>query len=240
MLTDIFAARYRTIELFPSFTEAERRLLVQCLRLMTEQLRPSDERSFWSDLHRRLSMELGLERLWSDVHKHVRGRSVLNTQEMCRQFTLVKFDVRWDADAFVKTRLSLVELGFRRMGEEVQAANARLDAEIKNLEQTLSALTSSFGRGPVAFKEVDTLKAHNAHLNTLFNDTVHELNERLRQAGVLLHYHNGFFQISADALTTDQIDDPFWRAVTSARWKSVDTDMKEAIDTRDNGGRDPA
>jgi hypothetical protein len=32
---------------------------------------------------------------------------------------------------------------------------------------------------------------------------------------------------------------PFWEITSHALWKNVDIDMKEAIDRRDNGGRDP-
>jgi AbiJ N-terminal domain 4 len=69
---------------------------------------------------------------------------------------------------------------------------------------------------------------------------VDELNTRMRQAGYELHYHNGFIQRSVDPVVEDQIEQPFWDLVADATWKNVDLDMKEAIDLRDNGGRDPA
>ena len=84
------------------------------------------------------------------------------------------------------------------------------------------------------------LKARNAKLNTAYQSAVQELNERLRQARVRLHYHNGFIQQTDDALSVDQIEAPFWSVVSGGRWANVDTDMKEALDQRDDGGRDPA
>ena len=71
-------------------------------------------------------------------------------------------------------------------------------------------------------------------------EAVAELNERLRQAGCKLHYHNGFIQRSDDSLTTKSLVTPFWDVVATARWANVDTDMKDACDLRDTGGRDPA
>ena len=55
-----------------------------------------------------------------------------------------------------------------------------------------------------------------------------------------LSYHNGFLQITTDALTNTEIEKPFWALLDSPKWKSVDIDMKEALDLRDNKGRDPA
>jgi hypothetical protein len=76
--------------------------------------------------------------------------------------------------------------------------------------------------------------------NREFGSAVHELNARMRQAGYELHYHNGFIQRSLDAVVEDQIEQPFWDLVADAKWTNVDRDMKEAIDLRDGGGRDPA
>ena len=73
-----------------------------------------------------------------------------------------------------------------------------------------------------------------------FRESCDELNERFRQAGAKLDYHNGFIQISPDELTKDQIERPFWNLVSAPEWENVDQDMKEAIDQRDAGGRDPA
>ncbi len=37
-----------------------------------------------------------------------------------------------------------------------------------------------------------------------------------------------------------EAEEPFWKLVADPIWKNVDTDMKEAIDRRDGGERDPA
>jgi hypothetical protein len=43
-----------------------------------------------------------------------------------------------------------------------------------------------------------------------------------------------------DALILTQVEKPFWDLIADGMWMNVDTDMKEAIDRRDNNGRDPA
>lgn len=71
MLTDIFADRYAKRILWKQFTEAEAKLLVQCFRIISEQLIPYGidgkeseiAKSKWKSLHDRLSMELGLDEL---------------------------------------------------------------------------------------------------------------------------------------------------------------------------------
>ncbi len=73
-----------------------------------------------------------------------------------------------------------------------------------------------------------------------FQVSVIELNTRFKQAGYDLNYHNGFIQLSTDSLIEKEIEDPFWTLVSGPIWKNVDTDMKEAIDRRDNQAKDPA
>ena len=84
------------------------------------------------------------------------------------------------------------------------------------------------------------LLAWNRQSNETFRGHVEELNTRFRQANCLLQYHNGFIQISEDVLTAEEIETPFWQLLSEADWANVDTDMKQALDLRDSGGRDPA
>jgi hypothetical protein len=240
MLTEIFYERYRDRLIWDSVEPAERGLLVQCFRLMSEQLFPSDEEQFWSDLHNRISMELGLESLSPEVPKYVRNRPVSNFKAMTRQYMLREFDVRWDADVFMKARISIVELAFRKRGEEVAFENRQFAAHNNQVATIRATITGHDVGAALTLHGHDKRAALNAHVNTAFNGTVGELNERLRRAGVPLHYHSGFFQISSDELTTNEIEEPFWQAIATPLWASVDTDMKQAIDDRDSGGRDPA
>jgi hypothetical protein len=67
-----------------------------------------------------------------------------------------------------------------------------------------------------------------------------ELNDRFREASMPLEYHNGFVQFVQDGLTQRQMAAPFWDMLQDPKWANVDMDIKEAIDRRDNNGRDPA
>ncbi len=86
----------------------------------------------------------------------------------------------------------------------------------------------------------DGIRAWNNTQNEAFRGLCNELNQRFRRARAKLHYHNGFIQISEDEVITRTIEQPFWTIVGDPKWKSVDHDMKEAIDLRDSCGRDPA
>lgn len=87
---------------------------------------------------------------------------------------------------------------------------------------------------------VTGLKALNATVNRTFASHVHELNERFKQAGMQLHYHSGFIQITQDDHIQKQIEQPFWDLVADPLWRNVSIDMADAIDRRDTGGRDPS
>lgn len=243
MLTDIFANRYIGRRLFEEFNDAERRLIVQTFRLATEQLNETSPSIFWADLHNRLTMELGLERLAAPVRKYQGGKYVNDFEAMCKNWALIPFESKYDPDPFIKKRLSLVELAFRKKYEQVLVANAVESSRRAQNEALLQALgqgqaTPSGLRAPLL--TADSAAENNRKLNRDFDATVAELNERFRQAGVGLHYHNGFLQIADDKLTVGQIEEPFWSIVADEKWKNVDLDMKEAVDARDTDGRDPA
>ncbi len=252
MLTDIFAYRYSTVKLWNAVGEPERRLLVQVYRILSEQICPywvagketARSKAFWTDIHSRLSMELGLKSLsplaysyqstWNGKPHTVTGTWTINT--VCENWMLKAFDDAVSADRFIKERLSLVEIGFRKRDEEIATATANLPAAIE------AAKNPAFGSSTlrVPGDRGTGLRAANATLNAQFRDAVNELNTRFRQAGCDLNYHNGFIQRAADALFMQQVEKPFWALVADPKWKNVDTDMKEALDRRDSSARDPA
>jgi hypothetical protein len=246
MLTDIFANRYAKVSLWSSFGEPQRRLIVQAFRVLEEHVCPywvdgketPHSKAFWTEIQGRLSMELGLKSL-SPVAYSYQGRSGIWTMNyVCEQWMLKTFDNSATADHFIKERLSLVEIGFRKRAEEIEQANKNLPSALEAAEKSqLGALASSL-RIPGDY--VGGIKALNAKLNSNFQAAVDELNVRFRQADCNLNYHNGFIQISIDPLVAENIETPFWAVVADSKWNNVDVDMKEAIDRRDTGGRDPA
>ncbi|WP_417684975.1 AbiJ-NTD4 domain-containing protein [Pseudidiomarina gelatinasegens] len=255
MLTDIFAYRYLDSPIWDSFDENARRLLVQGFRIVAEQLFPyyhangnekSEARAIWGGLNKKLAMELGLKDLSSPIYgyysdwngnKHwVSGSWPKIT--VCENFVLAEYDGSVTADQFVKERLSFIELAFRQREEKLSELNASLDKRVQQAELEAKMKPARGLRLPGS--PGDTLRAWNQTQNELFRASCNELNERFRRSRVKLHYHNGFIQISEDEAVLRQIEQPFWNLVGDPMWQSVDHDMKEAIDLRDSGGRDPA
>jgi hypothetical protein len=249
LLTDIFATRYATVPLWETFTEQERRLLVQSYRILAEDVCPyyrgGNEypygKEFWTDIQSRLARELGLKSLSDTVYAiQSPGASypMIGTWSMnlvCETWMLKNFDGKESADRFIKERLSLIELGLRKRGEDIATENAK-----RLRDSASSGLFKPVGTVRLPGDPIEGAKAASAAMNRAFRTSVDELNARFRQAGFGLDYHNGFIQRSADALATEVIEKPFWSLVSDPKWKNVDLDMKEGFDRRDRGDRDPA
>jgi hypothetical protein len=254
MLTDIFADRYAKRILWEQCTETETRLLTQCFRIIAEQLMPywtadgkeSDPaKRKWTSLHDRLSMELGLDELAPKVYAFqatVMGKphttsGFWTVDKVCKDFVCAKYTRAVSADRFMKERISFVELAFRLREEELTALDRERPTILGGLN--FDDLIDS-GRGiRIPGKPGEGRKAFNKSLKAQFAQYVDELNERFCRTGTQLNYHNGFIQVAADELVEHQIERPFWAVVGDPIWKNVDTDMKEALDRRDGGQKDP-
>lgn len=246
MLTDIFARRYENTPLWDGFEEEQRRLLVQSFRIVLEQLFPvpatagteqNMARMTWTSIHDRLSMELGVNELSARGYLTAGNQWHINKIEtICRGFVQGNFTGSVPADRFIKERLSFIELAFR--DKENVVSPAAIERAIQAGRDYLR------GRGAVALQGMDVreqrMREENQARYASFTESVNELNERFRQAGARLNYHNGFIQVAADEQVEVQIETPFWALVNAPKWANVDTDMKESIDRRDAGGRDPA
>ncbi len=249
MLTDIFARRYEQPRMWETFYEEQRRLLVQSYQLLNDicpyHLDGKDNhgKDFWTQIHDLLARELGLKELspqnWGFYNQQAQWQSGrYTTVRMCETWMLEPFSGKISADRFIKERLSLVEIGFRQHENFVAGLNAKLADNI-----TIAELFDQRGQRKglqVPGNSADAVRAANVSLNAKFQMAVNELNARFRQANCQLHYHNGFIQISEDQTVAREIETPFWKLVAEPKWHNVDHDMKEAIDLRDTGGRDPA
>ncbi len=249
MLIDIFARRYENTQLRDAFEQRDSRLLVQAFRILAEDVFPyyrdgkedSGGAKFWTDLHSRLSRELGLPELsrqWFSYTTKWNGNDVNQTHK----YAMVKVCENWlmqpvsgSPDMHIKERLSLVELGFRERESEIAIMNA---APIR-----VSMPAASIPSRPnmrVPGDRIDGIRALRASSTAAFQASIDELNARFRHAHYRLHYHNGFIQASTDNLVQNTVETPFWSLVREPLWQNVDTDMKEALDLRDSDGRDPA
>ena len=251
MLTDIFARRYEQPRMWETFYEESRRLLVQGCQLLNDVCPYYVDgkenklgKDFWRQIHDLLARELGLKDLspeyWGFYNKQNQWQSGrYTTAQMCEAWMLQPFDGKISADRFIKERLSLVEIGFRQHENFVAGLNAKLAENIAVAEK-FDAFGQRGGGLRIAGKTADSVRATNLGLNAKFQMEVNELNARFRQADCQLHYHNGFIQISEDQAVAQEIETPFWKLVAEPKWHNVDHDMKEDIDLRDTGGRDPA
>lgn len=253
MLTDIFANRYSGMVLWETFEEKDGRFLVQAFRIISEQFYPyyrngnedSSSKSKWKILNQKLSLELGLENLsnlgfsynttWQG--KVTTSTSIYPLIDVCKNFVFTKYDGSISADRFMKERISFIELAFREKENEIQSLIEGFNRGFvsRNFEHNIRAIVEN----PSA-KQLEGKDAFATRMKEPFLDAVTELNTRFRQTNYNLHYHNGFIQRSTDQLTEEQIEAPFWSLVAEPKWVNVDHDIKEAIDLRDNGGRDPA
>ena len=258
MLTDIFFYRYADELLWTEFKESDRRFLVQAFRIIEEQVYPyySANKIFepakrkWKIIHDRVSTELGLKELSQRFYsyestfngKPITQRGFLEWNTVCEKFVCAAYDGSIPVDQFMKERISFFEIAFREFYEDVQQSNEELP---KRTLEFVRRSASRSGRG-VGVRKVLSVPStsgpqeENRKLNERYKSAVEEFNTRIRQARYPLHYHNGFLQIAKDELVTSEIEEPFWEVVSDPTWKNVDIDMKEALDRRDAGQRDPA
>lgn len=249
MLIDIFARRYESTPLRDTFDQRDSRLLVQAFRILAEDIYPyyrdgkEDTKGvkFWTDIHSRLSRELGLPELSPQYFSYTtkwNGNDVNQTHK----HSMVKVCENWmlkqpieSADTHIKDRLSLIELGFRERGVEIAAMNVA-PVQVAVPAPSISALPTLRVPGDRS----DGIRALRARVTAAFQASVEELNARFKQAHYDLHYHSGFIQASTDDMIQRTVETPFWSLVGGLVWHNVDIDMKEALDLRDSDGRDPA
>jgi len=247
MLIDIFARRYEGAILRSEFDERDARVLVQAFRILSEDMYPyfingkTSEYAvtFWTNLHKRLSRELGLTELspqWFHYTTKWNGQETAQTHKkplvtVCEEWMLKP--VSGLPDQHLKDRLSLIELGFRERENEIATMLAQPET---NALQALAA-TSTL-RVPGSPKSAAL--SYREGKVAAFRTCVDELNARFRHAALPLNYHNGFIQIATDDLVQREVETPFWTVVSGPEWANVDLDMKQALDLRDSDGRDPA
>jgi hypothetical protein len=252
MLIDIFARRYEMTTVRNSFEQRDSRLLVQAFRILSEDIYPhycngkEDVRGvkFWTDIHSRLSRELGVEELskqWFSYNTKWNGSDHWQSHKhpmvtVCQNW--MNETVKGSADIHIKERLSLVELGFRERENEVNSMNLQpISPPQKPVPSLVGGHSFSMVVPGDARARIEQIRAERT---AGFRTQVDELNARFRQAHYNLHYHNGFIQASTDALVQEAVETPFWSLVSAPQWANVDLDMKEALDRRDSDGRDPA
>lgn len=251
MLTDVLIDRFPEKAAKGEWTELDRRLMVQAAKILERLLISKPEwqqtgNAMYEDqmrvvtsfaaIHEKLCDELGVDHLANPVYLDDGRMHQKPHSAICIEFLTAEFDPRIGAAAFIAERLSLIELGFRHHLEFIAGRNAVLEAQ-QTKEQARENQpippTVAIRLGP----DAASTERDNERFTLHYQDAVREFNTRLRRAGYLLNYHNGYLQLSDDELSTASIHEPFWTLVADPLWASVDEQMKEAIDARDRGDR---
>ncbi|KPH81696.1 AbiJ-NTD4 domain-containing protein [Bosea vaviloviae] len=255
MITDIFARRYSNVQIRNQYFEEDRRFMNQAAVMMMDPLwlgQSSDTASERSEeylkiVHDKMALEVGRDylsdRFWWQKTKWNGNENTIahtfNYSNICKNYLIKMPPDLSQGDAWVKERLSLVEIGFQLRWQQIKSANADLPAAIAKAKSN-----DEFHRLARSLKipglQVDGIIAHNARINAAFQELVKDLNERLRLARYKLNFHNGLLQLSDDELIGTFVEKPFWELVNDPRWKNVDIQIKESIDRRDKGDRTAA
>ncbi len=241
MLNDIFTDRYSSITLWNTFTENDKKFLTQCFRIISEQLFPywsngkenTVSKRDWTSIHDNLCMELGLQELsphyftyntnFNGVSSPVTSKFTIDN--VCKNFVLMSYHNSYNADKFIKDRISFIELAFREKQKLIQSMSQK-NTEIHSAYKQLTKFNNSLSQQKSPVEK--------------YNIAVLELNERLKRVKYPLNYHNGLIQISKDNLIEKEIKKAFWNLTAYPNWENVDIDMKKAIHLRDINGPDPA
>ena len=217
MITDVFHKRYPgAFHFYQEFPKKIAVFLRQSAQILFDDLKPyvHDIEKLCTAAYSKLVRELG--------HGIYNGTK---TEEICIGALCENYDL-WNNDhvtsqQFIQYRFSLIEL---------------LMAEI----ETGIFKPSSDSTFKILLKSNNSAAEKQKRKEDTFLNSVHELNHRMREAGIPFHYHNKLFQYSTDKLTESQVYEPFWTIVKDKKWQNVDIDIKEAIDRRDSKGRDAA
>jgi hypothetical protein len=255
LLTDAFFRRYEDVPLFPSYIEPLRRLLGQAAQIITEELfvrnavkhkEEKDDPSSkgMSFAHKKLARELGIDHLvngwynhsWKAPNGNTMSQNYPRSIEMQTKLYLNTAPTENSSvELYAKFRISLIELCLQERQNQLEFKRIMLEANLANGGDAFR-LYNSLQIGGTTWQSKEKGEIERGLL--VFNNAVNELNERFRQAKVPLSYHNGFIQVSDDALLETQIERPFWSIVAQPKWQNVDQLIKEAIDKRDRSERD--
>lgn len=243
MLTDVFSYRHADQVIWTAYTDVEQRLLQQCFQIVKDVLPCSyvvegkkieAGSAKWKYLSDQLCRELGVKDLSPPFYQFGGSTGAYSLEAIVANFISQPPRVGANPDSWIKERLNFVELALRLREDEIASEYAGLGTKL------LKAKMQPAGGMRVPGDPVAGLRTVNAEINRVFASAVVELNERFRRAKAPLSYHNRFIQIVRDVLVEREVSKPFWALVADPLWINVDVDMKEALDLRDSGAKDPA
>lgn len=218
MIHDVFLRRYSERLFWGEEPSQEvRRLFAQVAHIVFSDLVPTvrPDQRFFQLVHDALARELGVGRLLdADGYDKICGSLLMEPYNLWT-------DRHGSTDDFIKLRLSLTELMFRAFEERVATPPPEAPRGLFASARAAPPAADSQGRQAVV-------------------TAVRELNDRLRQANMGLHFHNGMLQFSQDDLTQGRNAEPCWSILSDPKWANVDRELKEALDRADGGRSDAA
>lgn len=215
MITDVFHKRYPYVwHFYDGVPHPIHVFLRQAAQIVLQDLSPHvrEIKDICNIAYGKLIRELG----------HGLTSSSRDIVETCIGSICEPYDL-WNSahgnpETFVLYRISLIELLFAAIEREISTPKVSTAGIFKK------AVNPAIDQVAV----------------TALRDAVHELNHRAREARIPFDYHNGLFQLTSDDVTQSQVHESFWQLVKDPKWQNIDIDIKEAIDRRDQKGRDVA
>lgn len=248
MITDIFLERYEHHEAVGSLDWSVCKApLTQAAQILFDEAYPEivelsdvglftvdDIESVCREVHNRVIRELAVERI----------RAGRNYTDICRNVLTKGSDIFDDIPQFHLLAFSFLELLFAAFEQQVNGGLQELVALRDKIGARggMNVTATNFGafeigtRTPSKLEEID----HRIpSLQKTLSSAIDELNYRLGKAGLELRYHNTKLQLADEGPAAAEIEEPFWRLFADRKWNSAVKDFQEAIDRRDNNGRDP-
>lgn len=217
MITDIFYKRYPNVGYFPNGVPRHLHVFFrQGAQIVFDDLAPhvNNIENVCNKAYTKLIREIGHGLFQANSAKDICMGALYEVYDLWN-------DAHGSATDFVKYRFSLIELLF---------------SEIEfNLIQ--DSANKSIGIGLFKKKTPETNIQSNLHQDA-YQAGIQELNHRLRESDLPFHFHNGLFQYNTDQLSETVVYEPFWKILKDQKWTNVDLDIKEAMDRKDNNGRD--
>jgi hypothetical protein len=214
LITDLFVSRYPSQLWWSDRVPTEvHRLFVQSGQIVFDELGPAIglDQPFCKGVHDALCRELGTFQLNEEAQpSHKIGRYLVQPYDHWN-------DSHGTVDAFIKTRLSTIELLFRLVEERVSPDASGSRSSWRRPIQTPSSTAQEAVR-----------------------HAVEELNERLRQSGIGLRYHAGMLHPAQDELSEQTIIAPCWELLKDQQWSNAERELKEALDRSAQGQTDAA
>ncbi len=248
MITDVFVRRYPNLDIIHHVDDRTRTFLFQAFHMIVtdlwidaaQNIRDDGRGKALKDAYDKLAFELGKTELVPHYRKTgIPGQSIVfkGWEAIYTEFRLKPHGPYDSPNKWLAERISLVERVIAAFDEFRKEFNNTFEyklyiAEINDKRNSKERIFS------LPEQEASALRVDKAWIDNRLEHLVVELNQRFQIARFPLEYHNGIIQEVHDPLVSARIGKPFWSIVSDEKWANVDTDMKNALNSRDAKIRD--